>query len=182
MWGISPGLHIGKFDTGAVFNHTTEDQNIAGIYLKGDAFVGVQASWGASFDDSFDYKRSQISAGIDYSFFDGHVITSFLFYFNEDGADDPDYYMPAPDSFLLAKYYGMLSVVWSIDEFWSISAFGFMNFIDMSALLIPSVSVIIANGLAVNIQGIIPTNETEGEFAQNTVGNFSILLRVEGKF
>lgn len=182
MAGISPSFHLGKFDIGAVFNHSDIDKNIAGLYFKGDAILGVQGSWGIRMDDKFKYSHSEVSAGIDYSFFDGKIITSLLFYYNGSGADDVKNYKSSPDSFFLAKYYGFLSFAWIIDEFWNIKTNIFMNFIDTSALIMPGVTVVIANGLSLNLQVLFVTMQSDAEFSRDKSGDVTALIRVEGKF
>ncbi|MDH4199710.1 MAG: hypothetical protein OEV66_04940 [Spirochaetia bacterium] len=181
-WGISPGYHIGKFDLGAVFNHSDNNKNVSGLYFKGDAFAGINGSWGLYLNDKLEYSHSEASAGIDYSFFDGKVITTALFYFNENGAENYRNYKASADSFLLARYYAFLSFVWIIDEFWSASANVFMNLIDNSMVLLPSFSAVIANGLILTFQASFATALKDAEFSRDKMGDFTAMIRVEGKF
>jgi hypothetical protein len=182
MWGVSPGYHLGKFDLGGVFNHSDIDKNIAGIYFKGDAVVGVQGSWAAHLDDKLQYLYTELSGGVDYSFFEGKVVATALFYYNENGADEVKKYNSSGDSFLLAKYYGFLSLAWIIDEFWNVRANVFINLVDNSAVIMPIVSFIIANGLTLSTQLNFVTAKTDAEFSREKSGDVSVLIRLEGKF
>ncbi|MDH4261849.1 MAG: hypothetical protein OEV78_02255 [Spirochaetia bacterium] len=182
MLGISPSYHLGKFDIGGIYNHSDIDKNITGFYFKGDAILGIQGSWGAHLNDKLKYSYSEISGGIDYSFFEGKIVTTLLFYYNENGADEYKKYKVSPDSFLLAKYYGFLSVSWLIDEFWSVQLNAFMNLIDNSAVIMPVASFIITSGLSVTLQVNMVTAKKEAEFSRDKSGDFSALMRVEGRF
>jgi len=180
--GISPSWHIGKFDLGGVFNHSGPGKNLAGIYFKGDALVGIQGSWGAHTDDQLEYRYSEVSGGIDYSFLEGKIVATLLFYYNENGADDYKKYVYNNESFLLAKYYGFFSFAWMIDEFWNIQLNGLANFVDRSAVIMPNVSVLITNGLRLFIQMNYYTEKKDAEFSREKSGDFYALIRVEGKF
>lgn len=182
MWGVAPGFHLGTFDLGAVWNHSDINKNITGLFFKGDLILGVQGSWGVHLDDKLQYDHSEASAGLDYSFFEGKVITTLLFYYNEMGATDVKKYQVSAGSYLLARYYLFFSLVWTIDEFWSIQANAFMNLIDQSMIILPVISVVVANGLTLVLQMNIPTASGNEEFSRKKSGDIGAMLRVEGKF
>jgi|GEM_PF-1027153 len=182
MWGISPGYHLGKYDLGVVYNHANKDKNVAGVYFKGDAFVGIQGSWGAHLDDQWKLSYNEASAGIDYSFFEGKVVATVLFYYNENGAGAYKDYKPSAESFLLAKFYSFVSLAWLVDEFWNIQAMAFVNLVDNSAVILPVVSVSIANGLNLTLQMNFVTAKKDAEFSRDKSGDAGALVRLEGKF
>ena len=182
MWGVSPSIHAGTFNIGLVNNRTAPNKNTSGAYFKGDAFVGVQGSWAAHWDDAYNYEYSEGSGGVDYSFFDGDLIASALYYYNGIGALSVSDYSPQTDSFLLARHYTFATLNWSIDEFTSLQLASFINLTDYSAAIIPSFTTILSSGLSLTLQLAYFTADGNEEFSKTRAGVFSTMLRVEGKF
>lgn len=181
LWGVSPGVHIGSFNLGGVLLHKKSDFNTAGLYFKGDLFIGVEGAAAAHLDDEGKLLYTEANFGIDYSFTEESFV-SLMFYYNEIGADDPANYLPSPDQFLLARYYLFAAINYSVDEFLGFQWGTFYNIIDNSFVLLPSMNVVIANGLSATFQIIIPTGEQNTEFSKNTLGEWTALLRMESKF
>ncbi|MES0491620.1 MAG: hypothetical protein ABUK01_16610 [Leptospirales bacterium] len=182
MWGVSPTVHLGTFDLGLVHNHVGPDNNISGAFFKGDLFVGVQGSWAVHSDDSYVPDYSEATVGLDYSFIDGDLLVSALYYYNEAGATSPSKYIATTESFLLARHYGLLSVVGSIDEFWSVQLSAFVNLIDYSAVIIPSTVIVLTSGLSLTLQVSFFTADGNEEFSTTRAGDLITMIRAEGKF
>jgi hypothetical protein len=196
--GLSLGSNLNQFDFGIVaarkgrvknnqeHNFTSgiinKDQNNAGLYFKGDVFLGILGGYNFHFDDSFNKKFSEANAGIDYSFLGGNLILSSIFYYNEIGATKEENYNEIYDTYFFARYYIYGGLRFIYDEFLSFDNACFANLIDGSMLVVPSVIVVIANGLTATLQFAFLTGSGMSEFSRDTIGQYSILLRVEGKF
>lgn len=195
--GLEVLTNIKKFDIGAVYvrkgrdrrrpsplisqtAYTREDRNEAGLYLKGDLEVGVQADWNYHFND--EDRFSEARGGLDYSFFDGKLILTGLFYFNESGATQTSDYQIRPDAWFQARYYAFLSVAYAIDEFISFGLAGFTNAVDGSTIFLPGMDYVLDNGLSLRLQLGVLTGDGQSEFSRDTSGLGNILIRLEGKF
>ena len=180
--GLSLGGNAGSFDFAFVANRIDTDRNIMGLYFKGDAEVGIQASYGFHFNDPFSRYFSEASAGIDYSFLDGHIITSVLFYFNERGRTVTGNQTYSNDYFLSARYYVYCSITAVVDEFLSTRVDYFINAVDGSLLVIPSLNYIIVDGLSLSLLVPVPVGHNHQEFSCDRSGYAGFVVRVEGKF
>jgi len=183
--GLSLMGTVGTFDLGFIANRLGSNRNITGVYFKGDVEVGLQASYAFHFNDSFNEEFAyfnELSAGIDYSFLDSHLITKLMFYFNQSGETDPANYKISNDYFFNAKYYLYGNITYMIDEFLSIYLDCFLNAADWSAVILPTLKWTVTDGINLTVAFVIPTAVDTKEFSQSTVGYFSTLIRVEGKF
>ncbi len=202
--GLSVYSNAGSFDFGVVANRkgpqeiTAENEdlinqnqmletdntakNIAGVYLKGDLGVGVQGAYCYHIDDRKE-DFSEANLGIDYSFFDGHLILNAIFYYNQSGADKTEEYISTDtETYFFAKYYIYGNIIYIFDEFLSADIGCFANLNDGSTIIIPEAIIVIANGLTMTLQGAYVTGTGNEEFSQDLLGQYSILLRVEAKF
>ncbi len=181
-YGTSIGFNAGGFDFGAVANRKAINSNIAGVYFKGDLFFGVQGAYAMNFNDNGSTYHSEANFGVDYSFLEGNLILSALFYYNENGAASVESYVFSPNAFLFARYYIYANITGIIDEFISLQLSAFFNLIDGSILIIPAGNFKIANGLTVITQFLIMTGDGRMDFSRDRYSDFSVILRVEGKF
>lgn len=201
--GLSCYSNVGGFDFGIVANRkgpqkiTAENEdmnqdtmetdnaamNIGGVYFKGDLGVGIQGAYSYHIDDRKE-RFSEANLGLDYSFFDGHLIVSAIFYYNQSGADKTEEYQLTADgdTYFSAKYYSYGNITYIFDEFLSADMGCFANLNDGSTIIIPEVIIVIANGLTMTLQGAYVTGTGNQEFSQDLLGQYSILLRVEAKF
>jgi len=181
IYGTSLQLHFLTIDAGMAMIHTDRNNNRSGLFFKGDMILGVQGSYAAHIDDKIKFQYSEANAGIDYSFYSGKITTTLLYYYNEKGARNKINYQMSAESFLKARDYILLSGVYQIDEFWNIQLPVFINIVDQSTAVIPSLTTLLSGGLSVNVQLPFFTGKTSDEFS-NTRNSFTLLLRVEGKF
>lgn len=180
--GMSIWTNALNFDFGAVANRLREDANITGAYIKGDLILGVQGAYAFHYNDEFDKPWREANIGIDYSFFNAHIIISSIFYYNQHGAKKIEEYLPSPDNYLYAKYYLFSKVELIYDEFLSGEIGSFINLIDNSAVIYPSITYLLADGLSITGMVYFFTGENDTEFSRDTSGNISALARVEAKF
>ena len=197
-WYVAPQMYLtnsglggslffnqSKFDFGFVANRKAYDQNLTGAYLKGDLEVGVNASYAYHFDDFLTNRFSKASAGIDYSFFDGKLIPSLTFYYDEKGAEKTNDYNPlaTDDKYFLAKYYIYGNITYIYDEFLSFQFNMFLNAIDGSAILMPQVKYTLSDGLDLTGLFIWFTGTGEQEFSPDryNFGQYAVDFRLEGK-
>lgn len=182
-FGGSLSFNVFNFDIGTVVNRKDLDKNIAGVYFKGDLEVGLNASWAYHFTDAFTNNFNEASAGIDYSFFDSKLITSLTFYYNEKGAASTNEYTNTAlyDVYQKAKYYLYASVSYQHDEFLGFRIDAFMNVIDLSTVLMPSVSYMISDGLTLTLLFDAVLGNGSQEFTRDLLGEYNFLFRVEGK-
>jgi hypothetical protein len=181
-YGTSIGFNAGGFDFGAVANRKTVNSNIAGVYFKGDLFFGVQGAYAMNFNDIGSRYYSEANFGIDYSFLEGNLVLSALFYYNENGAQTVESYVFSPNAFLFAKYYIYSNITGKIDDFTSLHISAFFNLIDGSILIIPGGTFKITNGLTIIGQLLFMTGDGRMDFSRDRYSDFSVILRVEGKF
>ena len=180
--GMSVWTNALNFDAGIVGNRLREDSNIAGLYLKGDLLLGIQGAYAFHFNDEFEKPYREANFGIDYSFFDAHLIISSIFYYNQDGAKKIEEYVYSPDGYFFAKYYIFSNIIIIYDEFLSFETGSFVNLVDNSSVIYPSVKYLIANGLNLTASVYFFTGKNNMEFSRDTAGILSSLLRVEAKF
>lgn len=185
--GFSLYTNAAGFDFGIAANHRDSGMNIAGGYFKGDLVIGIHGAYGCHFNDSFKKPFSEANFGIDYSFFEGHLILMAMFYFNQNGAGEAadtvfEYLDTHDDTFFYSKYYLYGSVKYVFDEFLSAEAGCFANLIDGSTVIIPSITWVISNGLTMTLQCSVLTGKDADEFSRDIYGDFSILLRLEARF
>ena len=180
--GFSLSGNAGGFDFGFVANRIDTSRNVAGVYFKGDAEIGIQAAYAFHFNNEFDSYFSEANLGIDYSFLEGHLIVNLMFYYNERGATSPGNFKMSPDYFFTARYYINVSLMGVIDEFLSTQLNCFVNLVDGSLLIMPSLKWTIVNGLNMTIMFPVPTGRKAHEFSYATMGHFSAIMRIEWKF
>lgn len=180
--GFSFAGNADNFDFGMVANRMGNDRNLTGIYFKGDIEIGVQGAYGLHFDDRFDRYFSEANAGLDYSFLEGHLYLSLLFYMNGTGADTIGDYKYSADYFLSSRYYVYCNLTTMIDEFMSIQVDYFVNALDGSLLVLPSMKYTFLDGLSAQLIFSIPVGIDDQEFSYNRLGYLNFLFRVEGKF
>ncbi len=171
-----------NFDYGAVLNRKNKDVNITGVYFKGDIEIGINGSWGYHFDDDFVDKFHEATLGFDYSY--KSAVFSASFYYNEIGASkEEDYSSTIPnDTYFIARNYMFNSLMIIYDEFLSFGLNNFINLVDGSSIIIPFADYTISNKLYLNAQIGIVTGTDRDEFSKDTLGDFSILLRLDYKF
>jgi len=180
--GFSLRGNTGLFDFGLAGNRLDSNRNLAGLFFKGDAGVGLNGSWALHFDDSGRKAFHEAGAGIDYSFVEGRLVTSLQLYYNESGAGKTGVHDISPDYYFSSQYYAYMNMTGKIDEFLSLKADLFANMVDGSLLFIPGSRFVVADGLALEIQVFVPTGKGDAEFSQDTYGYAGTLIRVEGKF
>ena len=180
--GTSMWTNALNFDAGIVGNRLREDSNIAGIYLKGDLLLGLQGAYAFHFNDEFDKPSREANFGLDYSFFDAHLIINSIFYYNQIGAKKIEEYSLSADGYFFAKYYIFSNFVVIYDEFLNFEAGCFVNLIDNSAVIYPSVKYLLADGLTLTASVYFFTGKNNMEFSRDNAGILSTLLRVEAVF
>ncbi len=183
VYGGSIFTHFGNFDAGIAANRLFKDTNRIGFYFKGDIEVGVTTGYAYHFDDSFTNNWNEANLGVDYSFFDNKLFASLVFYYAEKGATITNDYdkNDVVDKYFKAKFYLYGNIIYSPDEFLSLSLDTFYNLIDYSVLFIPSIRYTLSDGLDFTILGFIPVGEKEVEFSVDKLGNWGVDLRVEAK-
>lgn len=157
-------------------------RNLVGIYFKGDLGLGISGAYCYHIHDRKDKDFSEAQFGLDYSFFRGKLQINALFYYNQNGGDGPDVYQLTNDTYFSAKYYVYGTVNFVFDEFFSAQTGCFANLNDGSLILIPSIKLVITNGLTFILQGAVATGKGKDEFTRDVLGKYTILSRVEAKF
>jgi len=180
--GASLWTTISGFDLGAVVMRNDTDRNMVGTYFKGDFIVGINGSWALHMDDNPDSPAGEATGGIDYSFFDGQLILTALFYYNQRGQEAPASYTYSPEYYFAAPWYCYNNIDFRYDEFFSAGIDMFTNCADGSMIISPSCSVVIANGLTATLLFTVLTGDGSDEFAPARYGRFGTLIRIEGKF
>lgn len=174
-----------RFDMGLAANHLDIDRNLAGCYFKGDVMVGLQGAYAVHFNDDFKSPDHEMMAGADYSFYGGKIVVSASFYFNSAGsaaAGSYDSYQNLPNQYFAARYYTHGEIKYIYDEFFNTGVYALTNCIDGSTMLVPSFSIVAANGLTITLLFTTVTGKSSDEFSGDTLGRFGSALRVEGKF
>ena len=180
--GMSLWANLKGFDLGLVGNHNKDNSNITGAYFRGDLILGIVGAYGYHFDDDFKNGYSEANFGLDYSFFESHLIVTSMFYYNQNGADKTEEYQQTADSYFFARYYLYNSITYIYDEFITAGFGCFINLIDKSTMIYPSVNYIIADGLKVTLMVYVITGKEDQEFSYDTSGVVNTLLRIEAKF
>ena len=177
--GMGLYANIGGFDAGVVWLHRGADQNQAGLYIQGDIEIGINASWAYHFEDAF----NEISLGIDYSFFNQRLITAVSWYYADAGAATVlDYdYETVQHRYLVASSYVYGNIRWVHDEFFSAGFECFVNLVDASAMLLPSITYLLADGLTITLRTAFLTGSGQDEFSRDTRGTFTTILRCEAR-
>lgn len=181
--GLSLYTHLGTFDLGALYNRKMWNRNVTGLYFKGDLEIGINGAWAYHFDDYGTNSFNEANIGIDYSFFENKLILTFVFYYDEYGAESTDKYnyFSKQDKYFNAKYYAFADIAVVFDEFLSIQFDGFFNLIDGSGLVMPQIKYLLSDGLTVSALAGIPWGGDQSEFAPAKNGEYSILGRIEAK-
>ncbi len=176
-------LHLGGFDTGLVYNRKSWNHNLAGAYFKGDLGVGINAAYAFHFSDWGADTFHELSAGMDYSFFEGHLIWNLMAYYTDRGVSSSSEYVNTvtDDRFFQAHTYLYMNINVIASEFVSISLNQFYNLVDGSIALIPSAAVTIANGFTLTTLVTILTGKGNSEFSMDKNGLFNLVLRAEVK-
>jgi hypothetical protein len=182
-FGLEAFSHLGSFDFGGVCNRKSPENNVTGLFLKGDLILGVNASWALHFRDDGSQLWNEASAGCDYSFFTGKLLLSATAYYAEHGAPDRAGYDPqnSEDRYLFARGYGYFNATYVFDEFFSAQADVFLNACDGSVLVVPSIKSILANGLALLFYIPVPLGQGPDEFSPDRLGLWSAALRLEAR-
>lgn len=176
--------NIFGWDAGLVLNRKDVHRNVAGIFIKGDLELGVNASYAFHFNDLANTNYSEFSAGLDYSFFDGKLVLGANYYYNETGWTSTNDYTNRSvtnDTYLKARHYVYASAAYQYDEFLGFKFDSFINCVDGSLVLMPSVAWTVSDGLTLTLLGSFLLGEKNQEFSRDTLGEYSILFRVEGK-
>lgn len=181
--GLSVYTHLWTFDMGAVYNRKGLNQNVMGVYFKGDIEVGIEGAWAFHIDDYGTNNFNEAKLGIDYSFFDGKLITAVVAYYSEAGAENTNDYDPlsTDDKFYIAKWYMYVNISFAANEFFSVKLDTFINLIDSSTIFIPSVDYTIANGLKTGLQFMYVLGRDDMEFSRDKLGEYRVNFRVEVK-
>jgi len=174
-----------RFDMGLAANRLDVDRNLAGIYFKGDIMVGLQGAYAVHLNDDFQSPFHEMMAGADYSFYGGKIVINAFFYFNSAGSaasGSYDLYRDLPDQYFAARYYTHGEIKYIHDQFFNTGVYALTNCIDGSTMIVPSFSVVAANGLTITLLFTTVTGKQSDEFSADTLGSFGSILRVEGKF
>ncbi len=171
------------FDEGIVYNRKGLNTNVIGFYLKGDMEVGVNVSYAYHFDDYFTNRFNEASIGIDYNFLDGKLITALTYYYDERGAEKTNDYksMNQEDVYFSAKHYLYGNIMYTYDEFLNFQLNIFWNLIDLSSLIMPSVTYTLSDGLDLTFLFMFITGKESQEFSRDTLGEYAVDLRLEAK-
>ncbi len=187
-FGGSLYTHVQTFDVGIVADRLNQNDNCAGLYFKGDAEVGLQGSWAWHVNDSGTWAYSEVVLGADYSFFEGRLLTTVQGYYNGQGlglSRTTTSFFSLESSLQTEafpnKFYMYANVTYQPDEFstWQVDAF--INLQDHSSLLMPMGTVILANGLNLSAQLILPTGVGHSQYSRDLYGHAVGLVKVEAK-
>ncbi len=182
--GGSLFFHVGTFDLGLVLNRKEYNRTVAGAYFKGDLELGVHGGYAYHFDDWFTNNFSEANIGIDYSFFEGKLIASVDAYWADIGAESTNDYNKntEADKYFLAKYYLYGNLSCNFNEFIGVSVDCFVNLIDGSGLVLPSLKYTVFDGLYLTLLvDYIWSDDKNKEFSSERYGIASALMRVEAK-
>jgi len=187
--GLDFYTHIESSDIGVVLNHKDKNDNIAGIYFKGDMGLGVQGAYAYHFSDALEKQFFEANFGFDYSFLQGKLLINLLGYCNSYTSykqsitlltKESNIYSNIPS--FLDEYYLYFNLNYVLDEFFNTRLDTFGNLRDHSVLLILTNTWILANGLSAALQVSMAEGETGSEFSSgNLGGKYNFLVRVEAK-
>lgn len=180
--GFDAFTNLYKADIGFVFNRKKENENKFGFYLKGDMKLGFKTAYATYFDDKFDSIQSELNIGIDYSF--SKLLVAVEFYYNGRKADKKEEYITTSSatSFLKARQYIYSNITYLFDEFFNAQVDNFVNLVDFSFLIIPSIKYTLANGLNLNVLFFALGGDKNDEFSRDQFGDYSLIIRIESKF
>lgn len=181
--------HWDRFDLGWVAQRRGRDLNLTGVYLQGDLEVGVQAAYAFHCDDDGSRSFSEATAGIDYSFWDGQVLASATGSYLEGGAASRGTTVPAFSGASAVVGLGdptaglswHASLQFMPDEFFQARLDLFGDAEDGSGLVVPGATWVLADGLSLTLQGIVPTGTGPTRFSRERLGTLIGLVRVEAK-
>jgi hypothetical protein len=108
---------------------------------------------------------------------------ALTYYYDEHGAEKINDYtlVSTDDKYFTAKHYIYGNILYRYDEFLSFQLNAFVNLVDGSGLLIPAVKYTLADGLDLTGMAAITLGQDTQEFSRNKYGDYSALLRLEGK-
>ncbi|MEW6515532.1 MAG: hypothetical protein AB1439_01325 [candidate division FCPU426 bacterium] len=183
--GLGLNTHALGFDAGLVVLRRGTGQNQAGLFLKGDLEVEVQASAAWHADDQGKNGYGEAVAGLDYSLSDGEWLFGVQYAFQERAAarktDQAASVLSGTSMFNGKQYiYGWLQYL--PDQFFQARCDAFWNVEDRSSLVVPSATWVLADGLSATLLGMIPTGPGRAEFGHESLGRAALDARVEAKF
>ncbi len=170
---------LAGFDAGFVWQHKQSSRNQLGVHFKGDLGVGIDGSIAYHVEE----EAGELHLGIDYSFFSQRLVTAAGWYYCRSGASTPEEYdhETERDAYFLADSYFYGSISWVHNEFFMAAFQFFVNTVDGSSVLLPSVKYTASDGLDFSLQGAILTGSAEDEFSDDVYGRFNIVFRCEVK-
>ncbi|MCK5241497.1 hypothetical protein KAR34_03500 [bacterium] len=186
--------NLSGFDVGMVANRAGRDDNIAGVYFKGDLELGVQGSYAYHFNDQAQDSYSEATLGLDYSFFEGEWLLGTQVYYNgnEGRGDRPVAPTDANTNTLNAfaqldyagftdTYYLYGNLVHAPHEFFRFQLDAFVNLEDYSSLIVHTLAWVLSDGLNLSLQWMIPTGVGDTQYSREVLGKYIVLLRAEAK-
>lgn len=181
--GAALEIHAGSFDSGVVLHRKKWNQNLAGLYLKGDLGIGIQAAYAFHLNDLGQDTFHEVSVSLDYSFWEAKILCSLGGYYTDRGADNPADYVTvvSEDRFLQAHTYGVMNLSVIPSEFFRFSLDGFFNLVDGSMAWIPQAGFLLADGFHFSTLAVIQTGRDDSEFSIDRSGILSLGLRAELK-
>lgn len=184
--GMDLYTNLGSFDLGLVAARTGRDQNLAGVYFKGDAEVELQGACALRADDEFSKYRFEAMVGADYSFFEGEWLLGAQFYYNgneneEAQGNTTNGFAQLGYASFSDRYYIYANLLYAPDGFFQFRLDGFVNLEDYSALVVHTLSWVLADGLNLSLQWMIPTGVGDTQYSREVIGKYVILARVEAK-
>lgn len=177
--GTELTVQPGKFRIGAAAHRKGPDNNLAGIFFKGDALLGIHGAGAVHYSDNLTRPWIEANAGADYSF--GKLLLSVEWYYNRRGTTGSTAVLsdPARDGYLSSRSYGYASARIPFNEFWSCSWYAFWNLEDRSRIHSIQCSWIPARAVSLTlIVSLLPLGGTR-EFSKDHYGSWSTLLRME---
>jgi len=180
--GADAHFHVGSFDAGVVGQRVGRDNTVIGAYAKGDLELGVQAAAACHLDDHGSYRYAEAAAGADYSFGEGKWVATVLGYYNGGAAVDRDSLVPLGSATAFSsRFYVYADLRWAPDEFSQARVSCLVNASDGSSLVIPSATWMLADGLSLNLQALVPTGTAGTQYSSTSLGRVIGLARVEAK-
>jgi len=157
--------------------------NAIGVFAKGDLEIGVQGAVAVHLANEARPQYAQAMLGGDYSFGEGKWIVTLQGYYNGDGRDSTAGRVAelAGGSAFSSRWYAYADMLHAPDEFFQIRISALCNGTDGSALLISSATWVLADGLNLNLQALIPTGIGSSQYSRSSLGNVIGLARVEAK-
>ncbi len=153
-----------------------------GIAVKGDAVIGINGSLSYCVYDGLTKKYAEANTGTDYSFFDGRLFSEALIYYNGQGADSENKYVPLQDAYTLGKFAAYLGSTYTFDEFLSGGFSMFQSITDYSILYIPSAAITINNGLEATAYLMFSNGSGMQEYSKKVFGKYAGGIKLEANF